>query len=771
MKPSHLVALVVVLAALVGATYWATRGGKKRPSKPFLARVVTLPAETTALTLSLPGEGEGDAPRLVLRLAKDGNGWRMPTAWNASADPAKVKDFLDRIAQLRGELRPAADPRKLGLDPASALVVTFEGGANAAAATLRIGKTPEDDAARYFVQGSNGKTYLVPGEFRRWLGVTEAGTWREAAPGHRPWLLTRVAGLPGDALASVTLTYPDHEIQLERIPASTPPPSADPAAPAPTSASGDVSTAAVDVAGAAPSASAPDAASKGKEKEAAPVWRVARGPAESCAPAALDTLLRVVESLHVVDVVDPEAWTDLNLDTAPYRLTATRSDGVPPLRVGVTRRAAEAGGEEAFALVTDAQPGQVFTVSAETFRRMFPDGRDLFGRLTANHAIDVEQIRHAQYSAGRQSVGFRRHDDGWRTEGGPGYPLRVDALERLIRDAAAWSPADYAELDDHRERLGVLQPAAQLLLVDAQGDTRTYRLGGRHPFADGRYVEIGDAAVAYRSPDADVRRLFPGFGRLLDLRLMRGLVDNPEEPAPFSAEVTWPGNGSGWNVYRNAAALPPAHRPDAEGPLFDWLVATTRDGDGTRPSGEPQRADSDAMLAWRKAVVALEGVDLYDGDDAVFEKPDALVVVNLGVPGKTIKLEYAFGPEVDGRRALKPSGRVAVWVDAASAARVLCALADLALPADPEPAAEEGGDAPVSEAPKKPENNAAVPSSPDDKKPAASPAPPASTDGGVAQTPEPVADAPAVDVKKTDGEVVVPPSPPVPSNEAVAPAA
>lgn len=225
--------------------------------------------------------------------------------------------------------------------------------------------------------------------------------------------------------------------------------------------------------------------------------------------AALQAWLADLADFRIADVPDSFEEAQVARDAITHTLTIRFADGsekwigVSPNRMG-----------EGMRVATSDYPDRVFFLPEWRFKLYFQRLATLFPGSVPT--FDPADVRFLDLRRGAVSMKLSRRDAGWRAVALPYVPDN-QAVDRLIRLLAGWTPEDYAEVGDRPPRPVYGGPLLEVTL--ANGEVHQYRLGGRHPVFPWRYVTV-DGLRVFSIADSGVAAMFPEFADIMDLGLV-----------------------------------------------------------------------------------------------------------------------------------------------------------------------------------------------------------------------------------------------------------
>ncbi|MCX7934165.1 MAG: DUF4340 domain-containing protein, partial [Planctomycetota bacterium] len=218
MKPTQLAVLAAILLVLIAIGYYL----KQPPAVDVEAEIgarALVPEKITADNVTAIEFAVGKGKPAV-RLKKQGDNWRIETAWNVIADSDKVTKFIKDLIGLRGELRSenASMHADYGVADDQGLHVRLYTGASGdtAAFEMLAGKKPTGGYGASFVRvAGENNTYRVDKDIRSDIGIWEDDLKKE--PGNRHWIKSCIAKCEKEKMTRVELIYPDRSLILEKV--------------------------------------------------------------------------------------------------------------------------------------------------------------------------------------------------------------------------------------------------------------------------------------------------------------------------------------------------------------------------------------------------------------------------------------------------------------------------------------------------------------------------------------------------------------------------
>ncbi|MBU9888286.1 MAG: DUF4340 domain-containing protein [Candidatus Omnitrophica bacterium] len=324
MKPKQIIVLSIILGILVAGVLFksALRGQDPRTVRgPWSDEKSLLDFEPAKVEgIYLERRGKSVPPVSLVR--KD-VGWTVASRWDVLADESRVVRFLEKLRDLRGELRATGDRfyGDFGIGDAEAFTAQLTGKDGAALLDLRIG-TKRAGREGYFLRRAGTDTiYLTETDLGELLGIfTDLS---EAAPSADPWVDLSLFELPVDEVVSVV-------IERDRMP----------------------------VLGIR--------RGTGGEGATENAWSFVRTgtPAKTVDPDKALHLLVAFNSIRAQKVVDPKSG-DHGLNAPVLEITVTRKER-GEVRVTVGAKDAK---EDAYFVKISGRPG-IFKLSADDFQEL-----------------------------------------------------------------------------------------------------------------------------------------------------------------------------------------------------------------------------------------------------------------------------------------------------------------------------------------------------------------------------------------------------------------
>lgn len=437
---------------------------------------------------------EDETDRVML--ARKGEGWVIASAHDAPAVGSKIEGLIEQIVGLSGELRSEGtsvlDDYQLAAE--DALHVVLQGSGAKELGHILAGKSAGRKQA-FVRRNGEDRVFAVDLDFRSQAGLR--GKPGEKKPlSRKRWLDTLVLKLASDDVRTISLTWPERRLVLEKAEAEG-------------------------GAGASPDGAAGAA---GDEAAAAadpptPEWTVTEnGLALPYKKSATDALLRVLCNLRVDDVLDPAAKDGLELgDDAPYRCVVSLADGSQHTVLGAP---APTGGD--MAVWVSSRDGQLSRISKARLARLFKPAKELYELPPPG--IDGDTLQAITLvDRGARRV-FTKRDGAWAMDTPQcSREAQPKALEAMVKAWVGLTPEDVVGAGSDEDR-GLTEPEYEAELAMGGDQVRRLVVGGTVAWSDGRYARLGgDDGPTLVLPGRTFRQLFPRLAGVLDTRLWPGL--------------------------------------------------------------------------------------------------------------------------------------------------------------------------------------------------------------------------------------------------------
>jgi len=467
-----------------------------------------------------------------------------------------------------------------------------------------------------------------------------------------------------------------------------------------------------------------DAEQKEEEKEEPPVeyeWKLAKGGlGDEHKQAALDSILRKLDSLSASDIVDPATKAEWGLEPPAFRCVVGFKDETEDV---VIEGGLPDTTSDGYVRVATNTEDIVYKLGKYNYEQLWPKGKDLFELpQTDVKANDLERITIVNAPAAR--IVLAKQEDKW-TVAQPAADLDVitSTLDTVARTLAEWKSEDYADAKQVAKTWKRGAPKRTVSLQAAGDKSHSIVVGNDSKSIDGVYAKLDGGETVLVMKGADVDKIFVSPNDLYD----RGLFGF-EEDGITTIQVQRP---------EDAFSL---ERKD--------------DGWNLVIGGETTEADPTTSEDVVRTLADLEAQEIIFGKTALDGEPEVTIVVT-GKDGAMHTI--LLGAEKDGARPLTSSGKEQLFtIESGDAALILPTTESLKKresEPEPEPQAEEVQPAeksPGEEAVEITVGNApAVPVEVTLKQPAAAPAevtikmPPAAAEVTLEQPPAAPAEKPA----------------------------
>lgn len=514
MNTRQLTVLAVVFFVLVTIGYYIKQPRPVDIEAAIGARALVpdkiTPDNVTAIEFAVGKE------KPAVRLKKQGDAWRIETAWNVAADADKVTKFIKDLIGLRGELRSenAAMHSDYGVADDQGLHVRLYTAASGeqAAFELLAGKKPTGGYGASFVRvAGENTTYRVDKDIRSDIGIWEDDLKKE--PGNRHWIKSCIAKCEKDKMVKVELVYPDRSLILEKV-----------AKPQPADNKGEGEEV--------------KAEGKNDDKKAEPKkeyeWKIV-----SASPVNIEfkkeeinNILDAVCKIEIDDAADPAKKAELGLDSPNHRLIITQ-EGDEKIEMLASRQRDKEG--QMYVYLASA-PDMVYSMTSWQFERIFKKGSDLFTISTPSFAKD--KIRSLVFKRKDEIVRLERADDKseWKIlSPDSGFMLKQDPVNQIAEGLSTWKATDYAD-PEGTVKYGLALPACTLEIGVADGAAGRLILGSAHKAYKASYVTADpqNQPILLMS-SYDVDKIFPPLANLLDLAVFADLKS--EDVASFTVSA------------------------------------------------------------------------------------------------------------------------------------------------------------------------------------------------------------------------------------------
>ena len=533
MSGKRLLPLAAVLVVLVVVALMV----KRQPTPTRLVDEVgwerLVPDSLRVETISGVDLYQGSQPEQVLSLRRQGDGWQVPSYFNAPVRPARIESLLEQIDGLEGELR--ADRAELvsefDLEEEQAL-------------HLRVYTDDETEPALHLLAGRGGRRsgFVRLLDDSRVYNVdlnlhSMAGLWGENlgnAPEAQTWLQLRPNNIPSAEVAAVELASPRGHFRFARVEPE-------------------------------------DAEATAGEERAKSRWRAEVPDVDyEVNHQLLDRIAVALGTLRADDVVDGSKIAEYGLHDSVYRATLTVQSGDAAARQVAMRFGHEVPGPDMDgARYASLEAGEtVYVVPGWSLRQLFPKGKSLLN-LPGLHLQkdDVQQI--ALFSAGntvRLSRAAGAEPDvaaeGEADDASPaawvvdepslGFAVKQDGVDALADFLSRFVPDGMAPANGAATPAADSVPRVEVTMRDAS--RHLIHLAAEPAVPDGHVVYVSGQDMPFVIEDATRAELFPALGTLMDLPLL------PIQPQDVIG-LTWQQADGAWTLARQVDAGPDAETP------------------------------------------------------------------------------------------------------------------------------------------------------------------------------------------------------------------
>ena len=465
---------------------------------------------------------QGSQPEQVLSLRRQGDGWQVPSYFNAPVRPSRIESLLEQIDGLEGELR--ADRAELlgefDLETEQAL-------------HLRVYTDDETEPALHLLAGRGGRRsgFVRLQDDPRVYNVdlnlhSMAGLWGETlgnTPAAETWLQLRMNNIPSEEVAGLELESPRGHFRFSRTQPE-------------------------------------DTEAVEGEAEAKPLWRVEVPDVDyEVSQQRLDRLAVALGTLRGDDVVDGSKVAEYGLADSVYRAVLTVQSGDGAARQVAMRFGREIPGMEEGTRYTSLEGSDtVYAVPGWSFRQLFPKGKSMLRlpglRLQKD---DMQQI--ALFSDGQTVRLSRAAGDGadagaegeadaspaaWEVdEPSLGFVVKQDGVEALAEFLSRFVPDGLAPANGAAMPAADSVPRVEITMQDAS--RHLIHLAAEPTVPAGQVVYVSGQDVPFTIEDATRAELLPALGTLMDLPLL------PIQPEDVIG-LTWQQTDGAWTLARRA---------------------------------------------------------------------------------------------------------------------------------------------------------------------------------------------------------------------------
>ena len=530
MSGKRLLPLAAVLVVLVAVALMV----KRQPTPTRLVDQVgwqrLVPETLKAETITGVDIYQGSLPDQVLSLRRQGDGWQVPTYFEAPVRPSRIENLLEQIGSLEGELRADRDElvSEFDLEEEQAL-------------HLRVYTDDNEEPALHLLAGRGGRR----SGFVRLVGDSRvynvdlnlhsmAGLWGENLgnpPAAETWLQLRLNEIRSENVAAVELQSPRGHFRFSRV--------------------------------------EPEDAEGVAEDQG--TWRSEVPEVDyEVNHQLIDRIAVALGNLRADDVADGSNVAAYGLEDSVYRAVLTiQSVGEAAARQVVMRFGHEVPGADMDGARYAVLEGNetVYVVPGWSFRQLFPKGKSLLN-LPGLYLKkdDMQQI--ALFSADntvRLSRTAAAPDAAAEGEGGdsPVWQMDEPSLGFLVNQEGVDSLATFLSRfvpDGMAPQNGAAVPAANSVprveITMQDGSRHLVHLANEAGAAAGQVVYVSGQDLPFTIEEGTREELLPTLGTLMDLPLL------PIQPENVIGLEWQQGDGS-WTLARQADANSDPETPAA----------------------------------------------------------------------------------------------------------------------------------------------------------------------------------------------------------------
>jgi hypothetical protein len=209
MKPKQILIVVAAFVILAGLYFFQQAKRPKALQDLGYEKLGAPAADVAGLKCYLAGNEE---QALALTL-KDGK-WRVESKFGAAASETKVREFLEKIEKLEGDLRSSSAEvlKDYGIADEQALHLELLGKDGQVLKHLLLGNQGPGYDETFVRQPGSDSVYLARTNLRGSLGIYGEGN---RVPDSKPWLDTTVMKIPKEDIARIETTTPYRNLVLE----------------------------------------------------------------------------------------------------------------------------------------------------------------------------------------------------------------------------------------------------------------------------------------------------------------------------------------------------------------------------------------------------------------------------------------------------------------------------------------------------------------------------------------------------------------------------
>ncbi|MEI7752297.1 MAG: DUF4340 domain-containing protein [Candidatus Omnitrophota bacterium] len=204
MKPKQIIILSVIFGILalgILLKSWVRSAGDNAGSA-LGGRVALAEFDPVRLERIRLGRGTQSA---AVELAKENGIWKVKSLWDATADPVKVENLIQKLRSAQGELRGSG--KKLladfGIQDTEAFSIKLFGTGNVLLEDLRVGTKQAGEADYFIRKAASEDVYLVGVNIAELLGIY--GASNETAPPGLFWADLSLFNLEPEKVTKITV--------------------------------------------------------------------------------------------------------------------------------------------------------------------------------------------------------------------------------------------------------------------------------------------------------------------------------------------------------------------------------------------------------------------------------------------------------------------------------------------------------------------------------------------------------------------------------------
>ena len=521
MSGKRLLPLAAVLVVLVAVALMV----KRQPTPTRLVDQVgwqrLVPETLKAESITGVDMYQGSLPDQVLSLRRQGDGWQVPTYFDAPVRPSRIESLLDQIGSLEGELR--ADREELvgefDLEEEQAL-------------HLRVYTDDKEEPALHLLAGRGGRR----SGFVRLVGDSRvynvdlnlhsmAGLWGEnlgSPPAAETWLQLRLNEIRSENVVAVELQSPRGHFRFARV--------------------------------------EPEDAEGATEGQG--TWRSEVPDVDyKVNHQLLDRIAVALGNLRADDVADAGNAAAYGLEDSAYRaVLSVQSGDEAEARQVVMRFGHEVPGADMDGARYGVLEGNetIYVVPGWSFRQLFPKGKSLLNLpglylkkddmqqialFSADNTVRLSRTASASDAAGEGEGG---DSPVWQMdEPSLGFLVKQDGVDTLATFLSRFVPDGMAPRNGAGVPAANSVPRVEITMQD--GSRHLIHLAAESGAAAGQAVYVSGQDIPFMIEEDTREELLPALGTLMDLPLL------PIQPANVIGLDWQQGDGS-WMLARQADA-------------------------------------------------------------------------------------------------------------------------------------------------------------------------------------------------------------------------